>query len=195
MEKQQILFDKMGIKISKFERNNYCINFEIENIHIILSKIINFKLLDIIYEVNKDIIEKYNINIDFEKKSIKNGEIIANVFMVFKHLFSDLGISQKYTSLNVIMKKNIEDSLISFHSYTGEKSDEIENLYSENNIQLLPIKNNTIYFKFENNHKVSVESNLYFQNDFEPPVFMEKMACNIIYKILLRTKQFIEMYR
>ena len=57
------LYSKEGFTFIKNEQNNYSLTFEMENNHIILSKIIDFNLVKLIYDLNKDIYEKANIKI------------------------------------------------------------------------------------------------------------------------------------
>ena len=47
------LYSKEGFTFIKNEKNNYILTFEMENNHIILSKIIDFNLVKLIYDLNK----------------------------------------------------------------------------------------------------------------------------------------------
>ena len=49
------LYSKEGFRFVKNENNNYNLSFEMENNHIILSKIIDFNLVKLIYDLNVDI--------------------------------------------------------------------------------------------------------------------------------------------
>ena len=45
------LYSKEGFRFVKNENNNYNLSFEMENNHIILSKIIDFNLVKLIYDL------------------------------------------------------------------------------------------------------------------------------------------------
>ena len=68
----EILFEKDGLKFLKIKKNFYNLLFSMENNNIILEKIIDFNLVNIIYELNKDIYEKMNLT------KINDNEIIVN---------------------------------------------------------------------------------------------------------------------
>jgi len=55
------LFDKDGFQFSRVKKNNYKIAFFMENSNIILSKIIDFNLIKLIYDLNGDVYEKVSI--------------------------------------------------------------------------------------------------------------------------------------
>ena len=57
------LYSKEGFVFTKNEKNNYSLSFEMVNKNIILSKIIDFNLVKLIYDLNSDIYEKINLNI------------------------------------------------------------------------------------------------------------------------------------
>jgi hypothetical protein len=57
----EILFEKDGLRFLKIKKNFYNLLFSMENNNIILEKIIDFNLVNIIYELNKDIYEKMNL--------------------------------------------------------------------------------------------------------------------------------------
>ncbi len=62
MEKSTILYDKNDTKIIKLENGNYNLLFSIENKNINLCSIINFELIKLIYELNKDVCENMNLD-------------------------------------------------------------------------------------------------------------------------------------
>jgi hypothetical protein len=55
---EKILCDKNGFKIIKRSNNQFKLTFQLENQHINISKIIDFSLIQLIYELNTDICEK-----------------------------------------------------------------------------------------------------------------------------------------
>lgn len=193
LENNQIIFNKNGLKIFKPERNSYVLTFDVENPNIYIEKIVNFKLLDIVFEVNKDIIDNYSVNILEENDTKTEG----NVVITLKHLFSDLGLPQKYLNTSVVMKKNLNESLTTFHIKNMGVLPEIEKLneIEGNNYELFKLRNVIIYCKYVNNHKMNIEYNIYYPENFVLSPILEKIICSLVYKIFIRTKVFIEMYR
>jgi hypothetical protein len=193
LENNSLLFNKNGFKIIKQERNSYAVTFDIENPHIYLEKLVNFNFLDIVFEVNKDIIDNYSVDIIEENEDDTQG----NVVITLKHLFADLGLPQKYINTTVIMKKHRDQCLTSFHIKNIGILPEIEKLNETqgNNYELFKLKNVTIYCKYVNKHKINVEYYIYYPSSFVLSSMLEKIICSIVYKIFIRTKLFIEMYR
>ena len=76
------LFDKDGFKFSCLKKNHYSLTFSMENNKIVLSKIIDFNLIKLIYDLNPDVYEKVNI------EKINDNEVILTLLM--KHFFEDL---------------------------------------------------------------------------------------------------------
>jgi hypothetical protein len=132
LENNPIIFNKNGFKIFKQERNSYLVTFDIENPHIYIKKLVNFKFLDIVFEVNKDIIDNYSVDIteEYENKTE------VNVVITLKHLFADLGLPQKYINTNVVMKKHSDQSLTSFHIKNIGILPEIETVWIAHNSKL-----------------------------------------------------------
>jgi hypothetical protein len=193
LENNSLLFNKNGFKILKQERNSYVVTFDIENPHIYIEKLVNFKFLDIVFGVNKDIIDNYSIDITEENDKKTEGSVVITL----KHLFADLGLPQKYINTNVVMKKHQDQSFTSFHIKNMGVLPEIEKLneVEGNNYELFKLKNVIIYCKYETPHKINVEYYIYYPNSFVLSSMLEKIICSIVYKIFIRTKLFIEMYR
>jgi hypothetical protein len=184
-----IILNKNNIIIKKKDKNEYQIFYSVENHNIYLPKIINFTLMDIFYTLNKDIFEKYKI--------IIHNETNATIYILIKHFFCDLGISQKYICINVIIEKN--NDLIIFKADTcldtsSNKLIEEFNDKNNENKELLIIQNAIIQCKIINNHKIDLCSSMLLKDKKETPLFIENFASQIFNKIILRVKQFIENY-
>jgi hypothetical protein len=193
LENGVLLMDKNGFKIFKQERNSYLVTFDIVNPNIYIEKLVNFKFLDIVFGVNKDIIDNYSVDILEESESKTEG----NIVITLKHLFSDLGLPQKYLNTNVIMRKHDDQLLTSFHIKNSGVLPEIEKLNETegNNYELFKLRNVIIYCRYETPHKINVEYYIYYPSSFVLSPILEKIICSVVYKIFIRTKVFIEMYR
>jgi len=181
MEKKTVVFDKDGLTFTRMNTNHYKLTVSIENKNIVLSKVIDFGLIKLIYDLNTDIYE----NFIFER--INDNE--ANVMLLMKNFFEDLGLSQKFSYLHI--KKVIKDNEIVFKSQTIKSHRPIVPEDSE----LMEIQDMENICTIISPHKVIFNYNIIFEEDVIIPQFVEKMAGTILNKIFKRVKQFIENLR
>uniref|UniRef100_A0A6C0EUL5 Uncharacterized protein n=1 Tax=viral metagenome TaxID=1070528 RepID=A0A6C0EUL5_9ZZZZ len=181
--KQKIIHQKNGIIIKLLDKNKYELSFEIENNNIILTKLINFHLMRVIYEVNKDIFDDFSLDIH------SNNE--ADIFLSFKHFFEDLGFPKRYSLLHVNMHSDTNSAIFTANTMYNTLH---KNANANANATILPIDNLEITCKIETAHKIKIVNVITFNSSFEIPGFVEKMSVQIFNKIFLRTKQFIENY-
>jgi hypothetical protein len=181
-ENQTILFNKEGFIFSRIKKNHYKLEFTMENNNIIISKIIDFNLIKLIYDLNPDVYEKVELQ--------KINDFEAIVSLLLKHFFEDLGLPQKYSFLH--MKKTIEERRITFQSQSirTHKPEWIPNDAEQMNIQDFISVCDII-----TPHKIDFNFNVLFDPNAKVPPFAEKMVGTILFKIFKRVKQFIENIR
>jgi hypothetical protein len=179
-EEPKIIHKKNGIEMIKQKENNYQMHFLIENKLLQLEKVINLDLCKIIYEINKDFLEDFYL--------LKKDENNATIYYLFKHFFQDFGLTQKYTYINILMKKT--DNQIVF---TTENNNEkiMTEIKIVKNSEILPIKKATIICSIINPHKTEITNTILFESNKKLPSFVEKFATNFFSKIFIRIKQFI----
>lgn len=189
-----VIFNKNGFIIKRNERNSYTISFEIENEKIFFKNLMNFTTLDILCSLNKDIIDSYKLKINETNNS---GILSGNIFILYKHLFQDLGFPQHHSFLNMVINKNIDESLVVFniksiHNYEdiSKYTDNIDIIQQTKNIK---IKNIVSYNKINTPNSINCECCIYLENGTYFTEFIEKIGCQLLYKIFIRTKSFIEM--
>ena len=176
------LYSKEGFIFTKNEKNNYSLSFEMLNNNIILSKIIDFNLVKLIYDLNNDIYEQVNLKI------INDDEATINLLM--RHLFEDLGLPQRFSYLHI--KKTPQENSIMFESQTI-KSERPPGM--PDNAELIPIKTMKCNCDIVTPHKIKFTFNVLFENYMLVAPVVEKLVGLIIYKIFNRVKQFIENVR
>lgn len=177
--KVKVLVEKDGMKFIKLEKNKYNLTYSIENKNINLEPLINFELIKLIYELNPDIYEKVVLN--------KISEEEAQITLLMKHFFNDLGFPQKYS--HMALKKSTNPNRINFvgASIFTEKPSDIAN-----EVELLPIDRLDIECTMSSPHKVNLNCIIIFNNVLVIPAFIEKVIGIIINKIFNRVKKFIE---
>lgn len=182
MTEPNILYSKEGFTFIKKQKNDYSLTFQMENNNIILSKIIDFNLIKLIYDLNSDIYEKVNLNI------INDNEATVNLLM--KHLFEELGLPQRFSYIHI--KIIVKEHSIIFNSQTIT-SERPEGMPPD--ALLMPIKNMIINCDIITPHKINFTCNIFFENTMIVPAISEKLVGLILYKIFNRVKQFIENVR
>jgi hypothetical protein len=175
--------------MNKVANGEYNIHFYLENNNIHLDNIIDFNLIKLLYELNHDIYEK------IELKIVNDTEV--TLLAISKHLFQDLGISQKYTHLNITKKIQDTNKIIFDLQTVNPNSTE----YSMTHLipkkaEQLPIEHFIIVCNVINQHKIEFTIDFKIDTDtIELPVFVESALCKIFVKMFKRVKQFIENIR
>jgi len=176
------LYSKEGFVFTKNEKNNYSLVFQMENNHMILSKIVDFNLVKLIYDLNNDIYEKVNLKI------INENEATINLLM--KNLFEDLGLLQRFSYVHI--KRTTHENSILFESQTI-KSERPEGMPVD--AELMPIKTMKCNCDIITPHRIRSTFNVLFENYIVVPPVVEKLVGIILYKMFNRVKQFIENVR
>ncbi len=182
MSEFEILYSKDGFTFVKNKKNNYRLTFQMENNDIVLSKITDFSLVKLIYDLNGDIYEKVKL------EQINDNE--ATMCMLMRHLFEDLGLPQRFSYLH--MTKMVTDNKITFMS-KSINSERPEGMPDE--AEQMPIKDMTCECNIITQHRMGFSCNIIFENYMNIPQFAEKMVGLILFKIFNRVKQFIENVR
>jgi hypothetical protein len=179
---EKVLFEKEGLKFSKFGTNHYCTTFIIKNDNIRLVDVINFDLIKLMYDLNPDIYELVQLE--------KQGDNDACCLLIMKHFFEDLGLPQRYAYLR--MHKSTIGETIVFDA-SSDYANAPKNI--PESCKPTAIKNIKSICEIITQHELQFTHNIYFNEVNIMPVFVEKMVGVIINKIFKRVKQFIENVR
>ena len=172
-------------QMNKINTGEYNIHFYLENNNIQLNNIIDFHLLKLLYDLNMDIYEKIDLTIIDDTQ--------ATLLAINKHLFQDLGISQKYSLLKI--KKNIlkKENKIVFDLQSIKKTNVKEIPQVPEKAEQMPIERFIITCNVINKHKIEIIIDFKIDTDLiKLPDFMENALCKIFIKMFKRVKQFIE---
>jgi len=171
--------------ISKEQNNKFNSIVNVKNNNINIKNIINHTIINVIYEINKNtIFSDYSCCVN-EKNPKK-----ITIVLLLKHFFKDFGITQKYVHLDIEFEDEYESKIV-VHATTAKNNPKILNNMFEK-CDLVLIDDVKITCNIKTPHDISFESTINFNIVNEIPDYIEKMACTIINKIFLRTKQFIE---
>lgn len=176
-----IIINKNNFQFIKLDSNHFNLVFEINNPNIILPKIINFDLINLIYKLNPNVFEQiYTDKIDEKEIHINS---------LLRDLFGDLGLPQYYSSLNVI-KRETTDSNIVFDCIANANSG--VNIKVPDGCERVPLEKVIVNFGIVSDHKVYISCDIILLEDHGLPPFFEKITGNLIYNIFNKVKQFIE---
>ena len=180
--RSNVLMDKNGMKIVRLATNEYNVAFSMKNNQFILPAIINFDMVKLIFDLNPDIYEKSIL----KKNTLENITILS----LMKDLYSDLGIPQSYVCMAVDMSRSANN--INFRCNPLQDRTTPLEFSGIPNLYLMPVKNMIIDCNILTNHHVEFICKISVEDDMEIEPFIEKMIMNIVYKIFIRLKQFIE---
>ena len=174
-----VLFENNGFKFTKQNHNNYNASFSVENQNIRLDKIINFDLIQLIYNLNPDIYEYVHLE--------KLNENEAIITLIMKNFFEDFGLPQKYSYMH--MKKTVNNNQIVFDAQAIQqgKPDTIPP-----DAQPVSFSKMTSICYLETPHKIRFTYNVSMDEGRMIPPFVEKFVGIASNKIFTRVKQFIE---
>jgi hypothetical protein len=160
--------------------NKYRMTAIIENKRIYMNNLLNFNLINLMYQTNLDQFEKFNLNI------INDDE--ANVFLLMKHVFKEMGLKQRYICFDI--KKVEIDNGISFiltqNSEYGQEMNDCANAH------LMPIKHMLYNFEVVSLHKLKMTEYINFDPEIGMPTILEPVFGLILKTMFKRTKHFIE---
>lgn len=173
-----IVCNKHDIILRKIIRGQtYSIEFNLQNDNIILRNIINFKIYDLIAELNKDVVEKIETI-----KEINDNE--RDILFVFKRFGKELGILQKFMTIRSTLEQDDNQTRLFSRSIKTDISvpncKEMKSNYS----------NLSVNFITEHNINIKYEFNIDIEEEL--PSYMENIIGLLMKKIFYRVKLFIE---
>ena len=165
------------ITFLKISNNRYKFSFFLENKNYVLSSMVDFELINLIYKLNGDIYES------FHTEKISDNE--TNITLILKKILFDI-ITQKYAFLNI--KKEVSEKSVTFNSkiITTYKPSHIND-----NLELVDVDSIINKFEFVNDHQAKCVTEFVFKDISLNPI-VEKIFVNMINKMFTRFKNFIE---
>lgn len=156
----------------------YSIEFNLQNENIMLRNIVNFKLYDLIAELNKDVVDK------IETLRSSDDENERDILFVFKRFGKEVGIFQKFMTMRSTIERSSDQVRILSRSLVTDinipNCQEMKSNYS----------NLSVDFITEHNINVKYEFNIDIEEDL--PTYMENIIGFLMKKIFFRVKTFIE---
>ena len=179
MDSEILLIEKDVFKFSRETKNHYKMEFSMENKKFNLTKLIDFNLIKLIYDLNNDIYLKVNL------ETLNENEAIVTLLM--KHFFEDLGLPQKFSYVH--MRRFVEEKRIWFES-SSIKNIRPEGMPEE--AELMAIQQLITICDIITPHNIKFSLNIIFDPITNIPSFAEKLVGLILNKIFKRVKLFME---
>ena len=184
MINKTLVCKKKDINLYKFIKDNkiqFELDFNVNNNKILLKNIVNFKLFELIAELNKDIIDKQII--------INSSDNYIDLLIIFNKFSDDLGINKHYYSTKT--------SKFEFDNKTVFSSENIDTDINTNNIDLseyslIKDSNNVLEFNYINNHSMNCKYTFSMILEQDLPSYMENSLGLVMKKVFFRLKTFIE---
>ena len=173
------LYNKNGLVITKNE-SIYESYFQLQNNRVYLDKLLNLQFIHAMMKVNGEFIEDSKIQLNDEGTT-------AQIFILVKHLYADLGIPQFYMYFNISSVKNDDDSTISYMI----ESIHDKPLDCDEDCELLDIKHANIECHFSNKHTCTIHQKISMN---EIPKFIEKIMVLLYSRMFLNVKRFIDNF-
>jgi hypothetical protein len=191
-EESSILFNKEGLVFTKNFRNNYSVKFRMTNNNLLLKNIIDFPLIQLLYDLNGDICESFHMERINTDLGIENSNEIKFI-LVMKPLFEELGIPQMYLNLQIVKYTDDFNDCIFFTSQSIHSSDLPINLPKD--AKLLPIKNIDCKCLVITPNIIECLYTITFDDIMNIAPIAEKLVGIVLFKIFKRIKQFIENFK
>jgi len=182
---EKVLYHKDNISISKTKEGEYHMQCQMENPRIYIKKIVDFELIKLIYDLNKDVYEKTDL--------IRVSETKANILFIMKNIFPDLGLPRRFCYIQVIKEEHREKIVFRGKILTDEKDCPIRPDSIPNHLQPFPLQQIETTVTFLSDHTIHISNKMkIISHKFSLMPWMEKTISKLIYKMFSRVKQFIE---
>jgi hypothetical protein len=165
--------------------NNYRLSTTIENKHINLTDLLDFRLINLMYQTNLDNFEKIHTDILNENE--------ATVFLRMAHFFKDFGLKQRYICFDIKRHVNTDNNTVLF--ILTQNAAFGQQINDKPDVKMLPITHIIYEFKIVSSNKVNLTEYIHFDHYVEIPTFLEPLFGAIMKTMLKRTIRFIEMLK
>lgn len=118
--------------------------------------------------------------------------------MSFLNIYLRISVYQYHSFFEYKNQKTLDESFITFYIKSNTNYENINEYIDDDEIykqtEQLKVKNVTCYCKLITPHKIKVENHIYLNNKKLVVVdFIEKICFQLLYKMFIRSKVFIEM--
>ena len=184
---EKIVVDRPYFKLVKINATRYRVFVEIENKHIYMANMMNFGLMKLMYELNKDTFEEMDFRID------ENDDSVAHVYTLSKSLFKDLGVSQRYSAYNIKKIVGGEEGQLWFDFVRDTEYANRRN--KSRNAIIMPIERMCMQMRLIDRHKLFISEDIFFAEDANIGMIAERIFAGLMKQMFKKTVRFVEGFR
>ena len=176
----KLVCDKHDIilKRNKEHNNIFTLHFEVKNPNMLLRKLIDLKLYNLMYELNKDVLERVEICMKMMT--------VHSMYCLFKRFGSELGIAQKYMLLHTTREEDTNTGNVRIMSKSIPSNHTIEGC------EVVNSKYANLVVSFHTEHHAEIHYEFHMDMEDDLPTYMENIVGLLMKKIFFRLKTFIE---
>lgn len=175
----QMTIIRNGVTLHRKANNIFEIDHFIENSSIFLHSFVDFYFIQLMNQINTDIykVMEYNV-LDINT---------IHLVLLLNHFFKDFGSPLQYLNLKITKNQTNNLNMFNISNFSLEKSPNIPD-----EAELLVVNNMYICLEMVNSHKIHLNSVITLDDNSHFKVFMDKLIGNLLCKIFIRLKRFIE---
>ena len=164
--------------------NNFRLTSTIENKKIHMKNLLNFSLINLMYQTNLASFEKIKLDII--------NDTDARVFIRMVHFFKELGLKHRYICFDIKKIQDKTDSIVFVLTQNQEYGIQVNDSLSA---ELLPITHMIYDFKLVSPHKLNLTQYIHFDSEVTIPYMIEPLFGIILKTMFKRTQKFIEQLK
>lgn len=179
LSQKETTITRNGVTLHRKDNNNIEINHYIENPRIFLHSFMDFYFIQLMNEINTDIYKVMEYTV-LDVNSI-------HLVLLLNHFFKDFGSPQQYLNLKITKSQTNNLNMFNISNFSLDKPSNIPD-----EVELILVNHMHICLENINPHKIHVNSVIALEENPQFKVFIDKLIGNLICKIFIRLKRFIE---
>ena len=185
--KYKIIIQKKEFVFLRISKNKYKLITTISNKNIFIKKLVNFHIIQLLYEINKDFFDSIKLNIN------DNGDK-AYLCIMLRNLFEKLGFKQQCLSLQLTKSSPNDSTYIFFGKKDTETIKQYMNLINKSdNFEIIPVDIFKITIKLKDLHSLELTLDIELNETTRQITYIiEKAFAMGLKHVFLKTKKFIE---
>jgi len=186
LSQMQTIVQKKDFTFSRVQKNKYRVVTKIENKNMQIKRVVDFHIVQLIYEINKEFFEKIHLDINESKDQ-------AYMCLMLRNLFEKIGFKQQCLSLQLTKVEPNESTVV----FMGKKDDKTIEKYMDSNkvngFEVIPVDKFTIISQLHSEHELDLTLELELNETTRKITYIAEKAFGMLLKhVFLKTKRFIE---
>jgi hypothetical protein len=186
LSQMQTIVQKKDFTFLRIQKNKYRVVTKIENKNMQIKRVVDFHIMQLIYEINKEFFENFYLDINETKDQ-------AYVCLMLRNLFEKIGFKQQCLSLQLTKVEPNESTII----FMGKKDDYTITKYLDQNkgngFEIIPVEKFNIISQLQSNHILELTMEIELTETARKITYIAEKAFGMLLKhVFLKTKRFIE---